>query len=139
MIDWSGHNSHMILSSDQYIEINISVYDLSFEFRWRTKQNLDFCFLMMYCQKKARFYVQVEFCFQFFCTFYDSVSQRNIYCYEIVVFPDELSVMEILKGNVLLTWVLCCWKVHWLGIFCSVCLYFSLKMTLLPLLHSPLQ
>ncbi|PFX20788.1 Alpha-1,3-mannosyl-glycoprotein 4-beta-N-acetylglucosaminyltransferase B [Stylophora pistillata] len=28
--------------------------------RWRTKQNLDFCYLMMYCQKKARFYVQLE-------------------------------------------------------------------------------
>ncbi|KAJ7376863.1 hypothetical protein OS493_032011 [Desmophyllum pertusum] len=28
--------------------------------KWRTKQNLDFCFLMMYCQKKARFYVQLE-------------------------------------------------------------------------------
>lgn len=28
--------------------------------RWRTKQNLDFCFLMMYCQRKARFYIQLE-------------------------------------------------------------------------------
>lgn len=28
--------------------------------KWRTKQNLDFCYLMMYCQKKARFYVQLE-------------------------------------------------------------------------------
>ncbi|XP_031555790.1 alpha-1,3-mannosyl-glycoprotein 4-beta-N-acetylglucosaminyltransferase A-like [Actinia tenebrosa] len=28
--------------------------------KWRTKQNLDFCFLMMYCQKKARFYIQLE-------------------------------------------------------------------------------
>lgn len=28
--------------------------------RWRTKQNLDFSFLMMYCQRKARFYIQLE-------------------------------------------------------------------------------
>lgn len=28
--------------------------------KWRTKQNLDFCFLMMYCQRKARFYIQLE-------------------------------------------------------------------------------
>ncbi|XP_048589545.1 alpha-1,3-mannosyl-glycoprotein 4-beta-N-acetylglucosaminyltransferase B isoform X2 [Nematostella vectensis] len=28
--------------------------------KWRTKQNLDFCYLMMYSQKKARFYVQLE-------------------------------------------------------------------------------
>jgi len=58
---------------------------------------------MMYCQRKARFYVQVEFSLQFFCAFYYSISQRNIYLYEIVVFPDEVSVMEILKGNVILT------------------------------------
>jgi N-Acetylglucosaminyltransferase-IV (GnT-IV) conserved region. len=28
--------------------------------RWRTKQNLDFAFLMMYSQPKATFYVQLE-------------------------------------------------------------------------------
>lgn len=28
--------------------------------KWRTKQNLDFSYLMMYCQRKARFYVQLE-------------------------------------------------------------------------------
>ncbi|XP_033112076.1 alpha-1,3-mannosyl-glycoprotein 4-beta-N-acetylglucosaminyltransferase A-like isoform X2 [Anneissia japonica] len=28
--------------------------------KWRTKQNLDFSFLMMYCQPKATFYVQLE-------------------------------------------------------------------------------
>lgn len=27
--------------------------------RWRTKQNLDFCFLMMYAQSKGTYYVQV--------------------------------------------------------------------------------
>lgn len=28
--------------------------------RWRTKQNLDYCFLMMYCQSKGTYYVQVR-------------------------------------------------------------------------------
>ncbi len=28
--------------------------------KWRTKQNLDFAYLMMYAQSKARFYVQLE-------------------------------------------------------------------------------
>ncbi|XP_078258264.1 alpha-1,3-mannosyl-glycoprotein 4-beta-N-acetylglucosaminyltransferase A [Rhinoraja longicauda] len=28
--------------------------------RWRTKQNLDYCFLMMYAQKKGIYYVQLE-------------------------------------------------------------------------------
>lgn len=28
--------------------------------KWRTKQNLDFSFSMMYCQRKARFYIQLE-------------------------------------------------------------------------------
>ncbi|XP_043928129.1 alpha-1,3-mannosyl-glycoprotein 4-beta-N-acetylglucosaminyltransferase A [Protopterus annectens] len=28
--------------------------------KWRTKQNLDYCFLMMYAQKKGTFYVQLE-------------------------------------------------------------------------------
>ncbi|KAI8508787.1 Alpha-1,3-mannosyl-glycoprotein 4-beta-N-acetylglucosaminyltransferase B [Branchiostoma belcheri] len=28
--------------------------------KWRTKQNLDFSFLMMYCQPKGQFYVQLE-------------------------------------------------------------------------------
>lgn len=28
--------------------------------RWRTKQNLDYCFLMMYCQSKGTYYVQVS-------------------------------------------------------------------------------
>lgn len=27
--------------------------------RWRTKQNLDYCFLMMYAQTKGTYYVQV--------------------------------------------------------------------------------
>lgn len=28
--------------------------------RWRSKQNLDFAFLMMYAQPKALFYIQLE-------------------------------------------------------------------------------
>lgn len=28
--------------------------------RWRTKQNLDYCFLMMYAQSKGTYYVQVR-------------------------------------------------------------------------------
>ena len=28
--------------------------------RWRTKQNLDYCFLMMYAQSKGIYYVQLE-------------------------------------------------------------------------------
>lgn len=29
-------------------------------FRWRTKQNLDYAYLMMYAQAKGTFYVQVS-------------------------------------------------------------------------------
>ncbi|XP_078078506.1 alpha-1,3-mannosyl-glycoprotein 4-beta-N-acetylglucosaminyltransferase A isoform X2 [Mustelus asterias] len=32
----------------------------SLEKEWRTKQNLDYCFLMMYAQKKGIYYVQLE-------------------------------------------------------------------------------
>ena len=39
----------------------------------------------------------------FFCTFYDSVFQTNIYCCEIVFFPVEMSVIEIFKVNVLIS------------------------------------
>lgn len=28
--------------------------------RWRTKQNLDYAYLMMYCQNRAKFYMQLE-------------------------------------------------------------------------------
>ncbi|XP_030057252.1 alpha-1,3-mannosyl-glycoprotein 4-beta-N-acetylglucosaminyltransferase A [Microcaecilia unicolor] len=28
--------------------------------KWRTKQNLDYCFLMMYCQRKGIYYIQLE-------------------------------------------------------------------------------
>lgn len=28
--------------------------------RWRTKQNLDYCFLMMYAQEKGTYYIQVK-------------------------------------------------------------------------------
>ncbi|KAI4577863.1 hypothetical protein MJG53_020549, partial [Ovis ammon polii x Ovis aries] len=31
--------------------------------RWRTKQNLDYCFLMMYAQEKGTYYIQVSFSF----------------------------------------------------------------------------
>lgn len=31
-----------------------------YQCRWRTKQNLDFAFLMMYAQPKGTFYVQLE-------------------------------------------------------------------------------
>ncbi|KAL0279945.1 UNVERIFIED_CONTAM: hypothetical protein PYX00_001388 [Menopon gallinae] len=34
--------------------------DSSDRVKWRSKQNLDFAFLMMYCQPKATFYVQLE-------------------------------------------------------------------------------
>lgn len=33
--------------------------------RWRTKQNLDYCFLMMYAQSKGIYYVQVSW--KLFC------------------------------------------------------------------------
>lgn len=33
---------------------------LSLARRWRTKQNLDYCFLMMYAQSKGIYYVQVS-------------------------------------------------------------------------------
>uniref|UniRef100_A0A915HH91 MGAT4 conserved region domain-containing protein n=1 Tax=Romanomermis culicivorax TaxID=13658 RepID=A0A915HH91_ROMCU len=28
--------------------------------KWRTKQNLDFAYLMMYCQNRGTFYIQLE-------------------------------------------------------------------------------
>lgn len=36
-------------------------------FRWRTKQNLDYAYLMMYAQAKGTFYVQVSLNFYYKC------------------------------------------------------------------------
>lgn len=39
---------------------DVTFHDPPVRVKWRTKQNLDFSYLMMYAQKKARFYVQLE-------------------------------------------------------------------------------
>jgi len=41
------------------VEVNM-LFLLLFLLRWRTKQNLDYCFLMMYAQSKGTYYVQVK-------------------------------------------------------------------------------
>ncbi|CAB3980785.1 alpha-1,3-mannosyl-glyco 4-beta-N-acetylglucosaminyltransferase A-like [Paramuricea clavata] len=39
---------------------DITFHDPPLRVKWRTKQNLDFSYLMMYAQQRARFYVQLE-------------------------------------------------------------------------------
>lgn len=41
-------------------EITATLGDSVERTKWRTKQNLDFAYLMMYCQSKGTFYVQLE-------------------------------------------------------------------------------
>ena len=41
-------------------EIKATLGDSVERTKWRTKQNLDFAYLMMYCQPKGTFYVQLE-------------------------------------------------------------------------------
>ncbi|XP_028401852.1 alpha-1,3-mannosyl-glycoprotein 4-beta-N-acetylglucosaminyltransferase A-like [Dendronephthya gigantea] len=39
---------------------DVTFHDPPLRVKWRTKQNLDFSYLMMYAQQRARFYVQLE-------------------------------------------------------------------------------
>jgi len=41
-------------------KLRITLGDSEDRVRWRSKQNLDYVFLMMYCQPKGSFYVQLE-------------------------------------------------------------------------------
>lgn len=41
-------------------KLRITLGDSPERVRWRSKQNLDFAFLMSYCQPKGTFYVQLE-------------------------------------------------------------------------------
>lgn len=41
-------------------KLRLTLGDSEDRVRWRSKQNLDFAFLMMYCQPKGSFYVQLE-------------------------------------------------------------------------------
>ncbi|XP_026804825.1 alpha-1,3-mannosyl-glycoprotein 4-beta-N-acetylglucosaminyltransferase B-like isoform X2 [Rhopalosiphum maidis] len=43
-----------------FSKLRITFGDSEDRVRWRSKQNLDFAFLMMYCQSKGSFYVQLE-------------------------------------------------------------------------------
>lgn len=43
-----------------FSKLRITLGDSEDRVRWRSKQNLDFAFLMMYCQPKGSFYVQLE-------------------------------------------------------------------------------
>jgi len=43
-----------------FSKLRITLDDSKDRVRWRSKQNLDFVFLMMYCQPKGLFYVQLE-------------------------------------------------------------------------------
>lgn len=42
------------------VELSLLLKPLPLAPRWRTKQNLDYCFLMMYAQSKGIYYVQVS-------------------------------------------------------------------------------
>lgn len=42
------------------MELSLPLRLLLLAHRWRTKQNLDYCFLMMYAQSKGIYYVQVS-------------------------------------------------------------------------------
>jgi hypothetical protein len=48
------------------VELSLPLRLLLLAHRWRTKQNLDYCFLMMYAQSKGIYYVQVSLKL-FFC------------------------------------------------------------------------
>jgi len=41
-------------------KLRLTLGDPKNRVNWRSKQNLDFAFLMMYCQPKGYFYVQIE-------------------------------------------------------------------------------
>lgn len=43
-----------------FSKLRITLGDSEDRVRWRSKQNLDYVFLMMYCQPKGSFYVQLE-------------------------------------------------------------------------------
>ncbi|VVC29946.1 Hypothetical protein CINCED_3A025295 [Cinara cedri] len=43
-----------------FSKLRLTLGDSEDRVRWRSKQNLDFVFLMMYCQPKGSFYVQLE-------------------------------------------------------------------------------
>lgn len=42
------------------LSVSPNVFSNAVHFRWRTKQNLDYCFLMMYAQEKGIYYIQVS-------------------------------------------------------------------------------
>jgi hypothetical protein len=57
------------------LSLSPNAFSGAVHFRWRTKQNLDYCFLMMYAQEKGIYYIQVRvrgfsgcFGFCFFCS-----------------------------------------------------------------------
>ncbi|KAJ6667438.1 hypothetical protein lerEdw1_016559 [Lerista edwardsae] len=47
-------------SKERVRMLYLESYQTVFHFRWRTKQNLDYCFLMMYAQEKGVYYIQLE-------------------------------------------------------------------------------
>lgn len=65
-------------------DLRITLSDSFERVKWRSKQNLDYCFLMAYSQKKATFYVQLE----------DDIITKSGYISEMKQFADEKSIKE---------------------------------------------
>lgn len=42
------------------LSLSPNLFSDAVHLRWRTKQNLDYCFLMMYAQEKGIYYIQVR-------------------------------------------------------------------------------
>lgn len=55
----------LLCGSPLEVELSLLLKPLPLAPRWRTKQNLDYCFLMMYAQSKGIYYVQVSW--KLFC------------------------------------------------------------------------
>lgn len=55
-----GGLTHPVASVVAALEVEGPELPKPLPHRWRTKQNLDYCFLMMYAQSKGIYYVQVS-------------------------------------------------------------------------------
>lgn len=57
------YNRHKVQTCDLSLlawSLSPKLFSDAVHFRWRTKQNLDYCFLMMYAQEKGIYYIQVR-------------------------------------------------------------------------------
>lgn len=63
-------------------KLRITLNDSLERVKWRSKQNLDYCFLMAYSQPKAKFYVQLE----------DDIITKRGYISKMKQFADAKSI-----------------------------------------------